>query len=120
MIGSLNDKNEMLDVMKKILDRFSKLPNTEHMEIWLQRMALDFDNAIVYQSNLCNLVVGEEVEIWNNDWIKRTRQMKPKRQMMLMRLNAIIAPTKMLNQEKRDSIDSRISSDEVNLFLQHY
>jgi len=68
LLSFLND-SEKPSVIDKIKKRFSLIPNTGHMEIWLQRISLPFDQTMEYGEPLCRLVSGHDEPIWNNEWI---------------------------------------------------
>ena len=58
--------------IKKIRKRFSLIPNTGHLEIWLQRITVTFERSHEYEEKLCELVAGRcaVTDIWDFDWIK--------------------------------------------------
>ncbi len=51
------------------MNKFSIIPNTGYMEIWLQRATINFKDNLEFVEPLCNAVKGKEEAIWNNDWI---------------------------------------------------
>ena len=53
----------------KIKDKFSQLPNTNYLNIWLQRITLKVDSTITYSGKLCEKVHDNNVKIWNSDWL---------------------------------------------------
>ncbi|MBQ3309079.1 RNA-directed DNA polymerase [Candidatus Saccharibacteria bacterium] len=64
-------KSEKLSVVEKIMSKFKNIPNTEFLEIWMQRLTLNISPTILYQSKLCQKVYrGEQVKIWNSTWLK--------------------------------------------------
>ena len=71
LLDSICCQKEKLDIAEKILKKFSKIPNTGHMEIWLQRITLPLDKSFSsYKDSLCKLIAEIEApQLWNNDWI---------------------------------------------------
>lgn len=69
LIDSIENDNERLEIIEKILKKFSIIPNTGYMEIWLQRAAINFRNDLDFNEPLCKIVKGENKTIWNNYWI---------------------------------------------------
>lgn len=87
LIDLLDSKCERRATVERILRRFSDIPNTGYMEIWLQRFSQKFAPEIDYDESLCKLVYDvkfpaieydestrtirhrTDVSIWNNDWI---------------------------------------------------
>ena len=68
LLGFLNDAKK-IEIINKIKRKFDQLPNTGHLDIWLQRITHPVDPAINFNQPLCRLVSGSKKSIWNNDWI---------------------------------------------------
>lgn len=54
-------------IIKKIIAKFKKLPNTGIMQIWLQRITIKTNSDFDYSEKLCNKVVNNDIIIWNSD-----------------------------------------------------
>lgn len=65
----LETDDEMNSVLEKISNRFEKIPNTGHLQIWLQRVTIKFNRKRRYSETLCEKVNDPEIEIWNSDWL---------------------------------------------------
>ena len=65
----LLEKEDGDKVIKKIIDKFIKLPNSGIMQIWLQRMTINSHKKNEYTENICKKVSGENTSIWNSDWL---------------------------------------------------
>lgn len=64
-------QNEANKVINSILSKFRKLPNTDYIEVWLQRLSIVYDREKPFNANLCQKVRdGNGNEIWNSDWLK--------------------------------------------------
>lgn len=96
-------KNEKASIIKKILNKFKKLPNTGIMQLWLQRITIKLGNGYEYSESLCNKVVDNSVIIWNSDWL--TTKLKNK-------LNSY----SLTNKKRIDELSPVISVEEVSLF----
>ncbi len=94
-----------ISIAERIQKKFSQIPNTGHMEIWLQRVTLQLGNAIAYDEAICKLVVGEDVNLWNVDWISSAT------------LKAALVSKTIVNITIRDAIPLVIPPEEVALFL---
>lgn len=55
--------------IESIVKKFNKLPNTGHLEVWLQRAVLKTQLSVQCDEKLCKRVDGENVVIWNSDWL---------------------------------------------------
>ena len=107
LISFLETKCEKQKVIEKILQKFSHIPNTGHMKIWLQRVSYLIDPNIYFDERLCRLVCQEDVQIWNNDWISSKNLLKA------------IDPKEMVNREELDAITPVVSSEEVQLWASY-
>lgn len=101
-------ENDLLEsVVNKIINKFNSIPNTGHMQIWLQRAIIKLS---ITQKNfdelLCKLISSESISLWNNDWLNS------KHAKMLEDRDNII------NQSILDNLDTEIQDDEVLLFAE--
>lgn len=95
--------SKKIRIIKKIKKRFEKIPNTGHLELWLQRITYKLDKQIEYNENLCKIVSGQKANIWNSDWLKPE-------------FKRIINPKKVINKRALNKIAPVIELDEVELF----
>lgn len=93
-----------IEVAEKIKYRFSKIPNTGYMQIWLQRITLPIDKKLPYQEPLCKLVYGDNISLWSEEWIKNKE------------LKQAIS-TSIVDQDAIAALDPVIPINEVELFL---
>lgn len=91
----------------KIRKRFDRVPNTGHLQIWLQRISRSFDETLIYEEPLCKLVSGEGVPIWNSKWINSTQ------------LKTALRPKKILDKKALKKTASIIYPSEVELFTRY-
>ena len=104
LMSFLGTEDEKKTVVEKIKTRFGKIPNTGYMQIWIQRVTLPISVGIVYEEPICKLVAGENILLWNVSWIKGKA------------LESALDVTKVVDHEKRASLDSVITLAEVELF----
>lgn len=104
LLAGLGSDELRMEVFGKIRKRFSSVPNTGHLQIWLQRISVTFDQALQFDEPLCQLVAGDDVDLWNNDWIGSTK------------LKDLIKPEKILNKKALAEMEEVIASNEVQLF----
>lgn len=93
-------------IIEKIRKRFTKLPNTEHLDLWLQRITLKIERDFSYQGKLCKKVAGNNIEIWCSDWLKDD-------------LKTIISSSVIIDQEEIEKMKPVIESEEVAIFQQY-
>jgi len=99
-------ENDLLEsLVKKIINKFNSIPNTGHMQIWLQRAIVKLPiTQEDFHEPLCNLVNNESINLWNNEWL-HAKNIK-----ILENRNNII------EQNIFDTLDAEIQDDEVLLF----
>ncbi len=97
---SFLDTDSKRNVIERIRQKFLALPNTGHMEIWLQRFSLLHDSDFDYKEPLCRLARQENAKLWNNDWISSkdllnaldTRTVVDIEELEIAKANSIIQP----------------------------
>ncbi len=104
LLSFVETDTERLSIAKRIKRKFSQIPNTGHMQIWLQRVTLQLGNGIAYDEAICELVAGKNASLWNIDWISSTTLK-----------NAMAA--RIVDARTRDQITPVIPPEEVKLFL---
>lgn len=105
---SLIEKPETQErILKAILARFDKIPNTGHIKIWLQRITLKIDRTKKYDEPLCEKVNDNSIKIWNSDWLNNN-------------LQNLINSTSIIDEQVVDKIDKVIDIKEVELFKTDY
>lgn len=104
LLSVLPTDEARVDAIKKIHAKLSQLPNTGHMEAWLQRISQSFVPNLAYKETLCRLVMGDSVTLWNNDWITSTT------------LKAAIDPMKIVSKAKLQSLTPIVRPKEIELF----
>lgn len=104
LLSVLPTKAARVDAIRKIHAKLSQLPNTGHMEAWLQRISHSFVPSLGYKETLCRLVKGDPVALWNNDWITSET------------LKAAIDPATIVNKAKLRSLKPIVRPKEIELF----
>lgn len=93
------------EMIRKIKTKFKKLPNTEHLDLWLQRITLKMDENIEYQGSLSKKISDDSIEIWNSDWLKDD-------------FKQIISSVEIIDKEEIKNMHALISNEEVAVFEQ--
>lgn len=98
------EREEQIDeILEKIYDKFELIPNTGHLQIWLQRITVKFDRDREYEETLCKKVNDSDTEIWNSDWLNNE-------------LQNIIKNERIVNEETIEELSEVIVPEEVELF----
>ncbi|MDR1793459.1 MAG: RNA-directed DNA polymerase [Bacteroidales bacterium] len=66
--------NVIKDILDSIKNKFERIPNVGHLQIWVQRLTLKTDENRKYEEKLCKKVVENTVAIWNIDWLPQVVQ----------------------------------------------
>jgi len=102
-LSLIEDEDEQEEILKKIKNRFAKIPNTGHIKLWLQRITIKINREIQYGEKLCNRVNDNSIKIWNSAWLNDD-------------INKIINETELIDENVIEKIDKVIDSDEFSLF----
>jgi hypothetical protein len=105
LLKALSPASSAQDVVEKIKKKFEKLPNTGHMQLWLQRISYPISKEVLYDEPLCKLVAGELPVIWNNDWISSND------------LLDAIKPELIVDRKKLDKISPIVPVAEMAIFV---
>lgn len=100
----LEGDKEKISMAELIREKFKKIPNSGHMQIWLQRFTYPIDRRISYDEGICRLVAGDSDSLWNNEWISAED------------LKASVDAKKIVNREVLDNMSPVIQPEEVELF----
>jgi RNA-directed DNA polymerase len=104
LLACLGSDTLRTEVFGKIRKRFSSVPNTGYLQIWLQRISVTFDQVLQFDEPLCQLVAGLDVDLWNNDWLGSTN------------LKDLIKPEKIVSKKALAEMEEIIASNEIQLF----
>lgn len=72
MANSLEDEQEKWDIISKAYAKLCNQPNSDYNQLWLQNITYQNDKkkgSSPYDVRLCKVVMGEDVELWNNKWL---------------------------------------------------
>ena len=95
---SLSQK-AMVGLIESIQKKFSDIPNTEFLSIWLQRIIITTKSDYEFNETICKKVVKPTIKIWNSDW-----------------LNYDILEESIISTTERDDISYNISLKEADKF----
>lgn len=103
LLSLMNSKLVKKELLNSIIKRFDKIPNTGHLQIWLQRITLKIDDSILYDEKLCKKIGDAKTQIWNSDWLSKD-------------LKNLITNEDIVDRKALSEIDDVIDSEEVELF----
>ena len=100
-LRSKSASKKMLRVMRR---RVNKIPNTGHLQLWLQRITYPGNPKASYDEPDCRLVAGEDATIWNSEWITSKAMKK------------LLDPAMIVDAVMMKELNPTIEPDEVDLF----
>ncbi len=104
LLSCLENAASRRKVLRKIRDKVSQLPNTGHMEVWLQRISHPIDPAVPFEEKLCRVVCGQDEPIWNNDWISSKK------------LRTAVASKNIIDRRKLKALKPIVRPVEIRVF----
>ena len=104
LIKQIEDINHKKNIIQRIKNKFSLIPNSAFLKIWLQRLYLKIDDSIEYDEVLCKKVMDKEQKLWNSEWLKPS-------------LKSIVDNTPIIKQKKIKKIKDVISKKEIKIIL---
>ena len=104
LLTFIEDTNYKNEIMGKIKKKFTQIPNTGYLQIWLQRVTLSISSEISYDEPICKIVYGDKGLIWNHDWIKAKKLLK------------ILDKNNVVDQNQINKLSPVIKMQEVELF----
>jgi RNA-directed DNA polymerase len=100
LISKIEDKEIQKETLLKIKTKFSQLPNTSYLNIWLQRLTIKIDPAISYSGKLCEKVIDRGLPIWNSDWLN-------------VKFKKIVEETEIVKNESIEKMEIIFSEEET-------
>lgn len=105
ILFGLIDNSLLESIVNKIIDKFNTIPNTGHMQIWLQRAIIGLSlTQKSFDESLCKLISDESISLWNNDWLNAEH------------VKILEDRNNIIEQSILDTIDAEIQDNEVLLF----
>jgi len=101
LISKIEDKEFQKEILLKIKNKFSQLPNTNYLNVWLQRLTLKIDPTISYSGKLCEKVIDKNLPIWNSEWLN-------------VKLKKIVEETEIVKTEVIEKMEIIFSEEETN------
>ena len=113
LIDKIVENNTKIKMIRKIKNRFDKLPHSAHIEIWLQMLLYplqkekklkEFIYKLTFEESICNLIMGNSKKIWDKRWISDKE------------LRNIVLPKKIIKTPRLKKLNNIIPLGDINLF----
>ena len=106
LLEQLEAKDEKA-TLEAIVNRFKQMPNSDLLQVWLQRLSIKVKKDISYDVGLCKTVqemLKEEPhdnsKIWNTKWLKESK------------LKKIVKTTEIVNRKKLEDLKPVATKEE--------
>jgi RNA-directed DNA polymerase len=103
LLDLTKDRETRESFLEKIRNKFGNISHISHFMIWLQRITLCYKRKETYEENLCKLVAGEDIEIWNTEWLSNN-------------IKEIIRSKDIISEIEINKITNVIMPNEVSFF----
>jgi len=105
LLAAVGDRKEKVSIIQRVRRRFSRIPNTGYLEIWLQRVTRPAGVEIEYDEPLCKKVVDPDaVQIWDLRWVENRK------------LKAAMSKQRIVDAKVLSEMKPIVPIDEVSLF----
>ena len=98
-----NDK--IFNYIDKLIDKINKIPNTDYINIWLQRLTIKLDRNRSYNTRLCQKIYDNDIKIFDTTWIS-SKKIK-------------IDEKLIIDEEEIEKLPEIISIEEASIFNYH-
>jgi RNA-directed DNA polymerase len=68
-VSMLESKEEQSDILRKIEEKFKRLPNTDYFFVWLQRLFLPVNPRFSNGGRICEHVINPSQPLWDSSWL---------------------------------------------------
>jgi len=106
-LSFVDGDDQKLALLEKVKRRFNNIPNTSHLDLWLQRLTIQINRDMKYKAPLAQLAAGQKMNIWNSDWLKGD-------------IKKTLEETKIVDEEVIKNLDPVMEKGEAVLFLNHH
>ncbi len=104
LLTAIKEKAEREEIVGNAHTKMSQMPNTGHIELWLQRISYASGLGVAYGEPICKLVEGEATGLWNSDWIKDEN------------LKAALNPSGIVSRPRLRAAKPVIAPEEIAVF----
>jgi RNA-directed DNA polymerase len=101
LIPKIESIEERKSLLIKIKNKFNQLPNTDYLNVWLQRITLKVDPSITYSGKLCEKVLDNSVQIWNSDWLNH-------------KIKKLLEESEIIKRDIIEKMDVTLSDNELD------
>ncbi len=69
LIKQVDKRVDRKKIIRRVYDKFQQIPNSDLLNIWLQRLTIKIDSSLKYNELICKKVLDKNEQIWNIKWL---------------------------------------------------
>ena len=95
------------EILNSIENKFDKIPNVGHLQVWLQRLTIKANRNKNYTEKLCQKVINNNTDIWNISWLNNQA------------IKDIITNNSIIDEQKIVEMEQVIEPNEISVFIKY-
>jgi hypothetical protein len=100
LLSYINENKKLETIIQSIKLKFDQQPNTEYLNIWLQRLTLNINPNYNFSGKLCNKVIDDNASLWNSDWLNK-------------KFKNLVDNCKFIDRELIEKLETKFSKEEI-------
>ena len=110
LLKQIDSRREKKKITKRVYDKFQQIPNSDLLNIWLQRLTVKIDSSLTYEELICKKVLDKNEQIWNVDWLNDTLKNKIETTPIIIEskvktLKAVISKSELKQMTRKKAYD---------------
>jgi RNA-directed DNA polymerase len=110
LLQQIDSRKEKRKIIKRVYDKFQQIPNSDLLNIWLQRLTVKIDSSLKYNELICKKVLDKNEKIWNADWLNNALKNKIEKtpiiiESMVKTLKAVISKSEVKRMTIKKAYD---------------
>jgi RNA-directed DNA polymerase len=106
LLQLIPDDNIIKNVLGKIFRKFESVPNSSHMQIWLQRISIPYNYEHEFSDKLCLHVSDKANHVWDYPWLTN-------------KLDNVLKGISVVDKNVVSGLEKVIKPKEVDVFNQY-
>ena len=109
LISYIDNRERQTEIIEKIVKKFKRIPNTGHLNIWLQRVTIGFNESINFNEIIRQFINNKnDKSIWKSNWLKESFRKE-------------IEDKLIIDQQELNAVKGKpIAKDEFDIFFKGY
>lgn len=110
LLKQVKTRKEKKNIVKRVYNKFQQIPNSDLLNVWLQRLTIKIDDSLKFNELLCKKVVDGSEQIWNNNWLTKDLKGKIEKTPVILEskiktLKAVISKTEISHMTRKKAYE---------------